>query len=56
MVLKSGEFDDTEIVQVARSRLSEIFRELAHQSEVWKLSNDDLGALANLNLRPAFKK
>jgi hypothetical protein len=51
VVLKSSEFDDTEIVQVARSRLSEIFLQLAEQSETWKLSDEALSALAKLNRR-----
>ena len=54
--LKSSEFDDTEIVQVARSRLSEIFRQLAAQSESWKLSHEALSVLAKLNRRAANNK
>lgn len=50
--LRSAEFDDTEMVQVARSRLSEIFLQLAAQSEAWKLSDQALVDLAELNLRP----
>jgi hypothetical protein len=51
LLLRSGEFDDTEIVQVARSRLAEIFMQLAGQCESWKLSNQALSALAGLNMR-----
>ena len=56
IILKSSEFDDTEIIQVARSRLSEIFLQLAAQSETWKLSDEALSALAKLNRRVADKK
>jgi hypothetical protein len=53
VLLKSRDFDDTEIVQVARSRLSEIFLQLAAQSETWKLSEEALSSLAQLNRRTA---
>jgi hypothetical protein len=56
VVLNSSTFDDTELVQVARSRLSEIFLQLAAQSETWKLSSEALSALARLNRRPSTKK
>jgi hypothetical protein len=55
VLLKSRDFDDTEIVQVARSRLSEIFLQLAAQSETWKLTDDALSVLAQLNRRAPGK-
>jgi hypothetical protein len=51
LLFNSQDFDDTEIVQVARSRLSEIFGQLVVQSENWKLSDKALAALAELNMR-----
>jgi hypothetical protein len=53
--LKAVEFDDTEMVQVARSRLSEIFLQLADQCDGWKLSDEALKDLAELNLRSSSK-
>jgi hypothetical protein len=51
IIMRSRDFDDTEVVQVARSQLSEIFGQLAAQSAKWTLSEDALSALAKLNRR-----
>jgi hypothetical protein len=47
-----SDYDDTEMVQVARSCLSRAFSELAAQSLDWKLSAGELGRLSSMNLRP----
>jgi hypothetical protein len=52
IALKPTEFDDTEVVQVARSRLSEIFGQLAAQSATWKLPAGAISELRKLNRRP----
>jgi hypothetical protein len=46
------DFDDTEMVRVARNELHRIFAELASQCENWSLSSTELKELANMNLRP----
>jgi hypothetical protein len=51
ITLESDEFDDTELVQVARARLSEVFRQLAAQSAEWKLTPHAVATLAKLNRR-----
>ncbi|MFB9269258.1 hypothetical protein ACFFWD_40160 [Bradyrhizobium erythrophlei] len=50
--LNSCEFDDTEIVKVARSRLHDVFRQLCSQCEDWQLSDDERRELARINVRP----
>ena len=50
--MKSREFDDTELVRVARGRLSEIFRQLASQTDDWRLTEDQVRQLAEMNRRP----
>lgn len=47
-----GDFDDTEMVQAARSTLHRTFVELAAQSQSWKLSAKDLQQLSNVSSRP----
>jgi hypothetical protein len=47
-----SDYDDTEMVQVARSLLSQLFSELAAQSLNWKLSVAELGTLSSMSLRP----
>jgi hypothetical protein len=53
IVLACRDFDDTEVVKVARNVLHSIFEQLAHQCEGWRLSGEELQKLANMNLRPA---
>jgi len=50
--LKIGDYDDTEMVQAARSALHRIFVELGHQTLHWKLSAKELRLLADMSLRP----
>jgi hypothetical protein len=50
--LKIGDYDDTEIVQAARSALHSIFVELGHQTLHWNLSAKELRLLSDMNLRP----
>ncbi len=46
------DFDDTEMVQAARSALHRTFVELAAQSQKWKLTAQDLRQLSRMSLRP----
>jgi hypothetical protein len=46
------DFDDTEMVQAARSALHRTFVELAAQSQGWKLTSEDLRQLSSMSLRP----
>jgi hypothetical protein len=50
--LNSHEFDDTEIVKVARSKLFDVFWQLCSQCEDWQLSDAERRALAKINVRP----
>jgi len=50
--LNSREFDDTEMVKVARSKLHDAFKQLYSQCEDWQLSDDERRELARLNVRP----
>lgn len=50
--LNSREFDDTEMVKVARSKLHDAFKQLYNQCEDWQLSDDERRELARLNVRP----
>jgi hypothetical protein len=52
IILSIGDFDDTEIVQAARSALHRTFAELAGQSRSWKLTAQDLQRLSSMSLRP----
>ena len=52
ILLDIGDFDDTEMVQAARSGLHRTFVELAAQSQKWKLTAQDLRRLSNMSLRP----
>jgi hypothetical protein len=52
ILLNVGDFDDTEMVQAARSALHRMFVELAAQSEKWKLTAQDLRKLSSISLRP----
>lgn len=53
--LKSCEFDDTEIVKVARSRLHDVFWQLYSQCEDWQLTDDERRELAKISVRPGVK-
>jgi hypothetical protein len=50
--LSGSDYDDTEVVQVARSTLHRIFVELAAQTQQWSLSEKELRSLSGMNLRP----
>jgi hypothetical protein len=50
--LNSREFDDTEIVKVARSKLHDVFRQLYSQCENWQLTDEERRELASINVRP----
>ena len=52
VVLSVGDFDDTEIVEAARSGLHRLFAELAAQSQEWKLTGEDLRRLSGMSMRP----
>ena len=52
ILLNIGDFDDTEMVQAARSALHRTFVELAAQSQKWKLTAQDLRQLSSMSLRP----
>jgi hypothetical protein len=54
--LQHADFDDTEMIKVARSILHNIFAQLAVQCETWKLTSAELEELKNLNLRPEGPK
>jgi hypothetical protein len=51
--LKGSDYDDTEMVQAARSALHRIFVELGHQTLHWSLSAKELRLLADMSLRPS---
>jgi hypothetical protein len=50
--LSASDYDDTEMIQAARSALHRTFLELATQSQDWSLSAKDLRTLSGMNLRP----
>ena len=50
--LSIRDFDDTEMVQAARSALYRTLVELAAQSQKWKLTSEDLRQLSSISLRP----
>jgi hypothetical protein len=52
VLLSIKDFDDTEMVQAARSALHRTFVELAAQSRKWKLTAQDLRRLSSTSLRP----
>ncbi len=53
--LKSCEFDDTELVKVARSKLHGVFSQLCSQCEDWQLTDDERRELARISVRPGVK-
>jgi hypothetical protein len=50
--LNVSDYNDTEMIQVARDILNRTFSELAAQSLEWKLSAEELGGLSRMNVRP----
>ena len=50
--LSIRDFDDTEMVQAARSALHRTFAKLALQSQKWKLSAKGLKQLSGMSSRP----
>jgi len=50
--LNAHDFDDTEMIQVARNSLHRIFMQLAAESRDWKLTTAEMQRLSKLNLRP----
>ncbi len=50
--LNTHDFDDTEIIQVARNILHRTFMQLAAGSRNWKLTTAEMQRLSELNLRP----
>jgi hypothetical protein len=50
--LNAADYDDTEMVQAARSSLHRTFAELAAESRHWKLSRSDLQRVSDMSLRP----
>jgi hypothetical protein len=52
ILLSIRDFDDTEVVRVARNALHRTFVELAAQSQRWKLTSEDLRQLSSMSLRP----
>jgi hypothetical protein len=52
ILLSIRDFDDTEMVQAARSALHQTFVELAAESQKWKLTSEDLRQLSSMSLRP----
>jgi hypothetical protein len=53
VLLSAHEFDDTEMILVARNALHRTFMELAAMSVDWELTPAELQRLSNLNVRPA---
>lgn len=49
--LKARDYDDTEMVQAARSTLHRTFAELATQTQDWNLSAKELRVLSGMSLR-----
>jgi hypothetical protein len=52
VLLSIRDFDDTEMLQVARNALHRTFAELASKSQKWKLTANDLKQLSKMSLRP----
>jgi hypothetical protein len=50
--LNTHDFDDTEMIQVARNILYRTFMQLAAESRDWKLTTAEMQRLSRLNLRP----
>jgi hypothetical protein len=52
IMLNLKEFDDTEMIQVARNELHKIFVELAEQTIQWTLTAEDIQKLSSMSSRP----
>ena len=52
ITLKAKDFDDTEMIQVARNELHRLFVELAEQTDKWTLTAEDIRKLSGISLRP----
>ena len=52
ITLKAKEFDDTEMIQVARNELHRLFVELSEQTVKWTLTAEDIRKLSGISLRP----
>jgi hypothetical protein len=50
--LKASDYDDTEMIQAARSALHRMFVDLSHQTLRWKLSATELRLLSDISSRP----
>jgi hypothetical protein len=50
--LNTHDFDDTEMIQVARNALHRTFMQLAAESRDWKLITAELQRLSKVNFRP----
>ena len=48
------DFDDTEMVKVARNILNQTFTQLAAQCQEWRLTDAELRELTRMNLRPTI--
>jgi len=53
ILLSIADFDDTEVLQAARSALHQTFVEPAAHSQRWKLTPHDLQQLSSMSLRGA---
>jgi hypothetical protein len=51
-ISKHHDFDDTEMIQVARNILHRIFMQLVAESRDWKLTTAEMQRLSKLNVRP----
>ncbi len=51
ILLNVGDYDDTEMVQVARNTLHRTFVELAAQTRDWSVSAKELRRLSGMNFR-----
>lgn len=51
VVLSLKDFDDTEMVQIAKNTLHRIFAKLSSQSEKWKLTATEVKHLSELSMR-----
>lgn len=52
IMVRMKEFDDTEIIEVARNELHRIFVELSAQTLKWTLAVEDVRKLSRLSSRP----
>ena len=51
--LKVSDYDDTEMIQAARSALHRMLVDLSHQTLQWKLSATELRLLSDMSSRPS---